>query len=196
MISLLNSILQFISKFLSISTPNRWSFFSYFLVPIFIAFYWLTTVETYAPIVKQNKPITIYPLSTEVEKGNIDQSKKGIIFLIDDLQTECVIPMINDHEKVWLSLNKYSIALNRNKISLENNFLKISPNMLGFSNPYAIIVEGEAKGNILFPGVENKITDFYPVPLNNDSLLMWIFIASIFGFGLIIPTFNVTLIRV
>ena len=74
-----------------------------------------------------------------------------------------------------------------NKIFINDNYLKISPNLLGEMSPYAVIVDGKASNEITLPREKKSIEDFYPTTTESKSILLWTFIASIFGFGLLIP---------
>ena len=192
----LETLLNIFQKIRELSPSKRWSFFTYFLLPIFICLYWIPTTGISNLLSANNDKLIAYPLTTTINDKGLIKSQDGILFLVDNFQSEFAIPTNNDSNKIWTSLSKEILDLNKNKFLINNNYLRISPNFLGEMNPYAVIINGEKPGTVDLPREKKNIEDFYPASIESRSVLLWIFIASVFGFGLLIPVSEIDSISV
>ncbi|MBK8945412.1 MAG: hypothetical protein IPM32_09105 [Ignavibacteriae bacterium] len=192
----LETLINIIQRIRELSPPKRWSFFSYFLLPIFIFLYWIPTTGISNLLSANNDQLIAYPLITTINNNGLIKSQDGILFLVDNFQSEFAIPTNNDSNKIWTSLSKDALDLNKNKFFIDNNYLKVSSNILGEMSPYAVIINGVRPNTVVLPREKKNIEDFYPTSVESKSVLLWIFIASIFGFGLLIPASEVNSLSV
>jgi len=192
----LETLLSIFQRIRELSPFKKWSFFTYVLLPIFICFYWIPISGISNLLSANDNQLIAYPLTTTINNNGSIKSQDGILFLVDNFQSEFAILTNNDSNKIWTSLSQDVLDLNRNKFLINSNYLKISPNILGEMNPYAVIINGVRPDSVVLPREQKDIEEFYATSIESKSVVLWIFIASIFGFGLLIPTSEVDSISV
>ena len=108
----LETLLNIIQRIRELSPSKRWSFFTYFLLPILVCLYWVPTTGISNLLSANNDQLIAYPLTTTISNNGLVESQDGILFLVDNFQSEFAIPTTNDSDKIWTSLSKDVLDLN------------------------------------------------------------------------------------
>jgi hypothetical protein len=181
----IEKVLKFIKP---LSLYKRSFHFAYWIVPVVVGFCWYTALEHQ----DLKNDIAVIPLISSIDQNKQILSQKGFLIVTNELNEPFKIPLkgIGRAPEIWTSLKDSLLKLNDDRVFItKSNILQLNMPLYGDNHIFGMVVKGESNGELLMPGKSIAIKDLLPVANISIALVLSVFCAVAFGFGLIVREF-------
>jgi len=162
--------------------------FAYWIVPVAVGLCWYTSLEHQ----DLKNDISVIPLVSSIDQNHQISSQKGFLLVTNEFNEPFKIPLRESGKapEIWTSLKDSLLKLNDDRIFIaKNNIVQLNMPLYGDNHIFGMVVKAEPVGALLMPGKSIALKSLLPVANISIALVLSVFCAVAFGFGLIIREF-------
>ncbi len=128
------------------------------------------------------KPLTYFEL--RVQGGQSEtMSRAGALLIVEPSEFDYRVPIDQGEGAVWSSLTEEDLAVNKDRLFVEDGTLTGRAPLFGVSEPVAVVVEGQPKGELLLPGRADDLHRWRPSSRRSTTIVTSALLSCVFGLG-------------
>jgi len=160
--------------------------FAYLLVPSVCLSYWGMKGGFLVMGDTARIPV-IYERFQTVISNNVVKPVDATIITFRNQRDDFLIPWNQKLSNVYTTLSPDSLHNNRSQVSVSGDRLQINFPLLGKEPTLSLFATGRSGDKLLSVGDERRFDDMLRLgQIESTSVAMWCFVATIFGFGLVL----------